>query len=135
MFLDNLATVLTSLHAIPLKQFGQISLEDAKGALADLQTLGLEFGWLISHMECMHESCRAFKISQRVEPKRKEVEQAQARLDIARTALAQREIFLRDRQAELKAALREKKELDVAGGATISENDPVTKGLFPSPPQ
>lgn len=135
VLLDGLATVLTSLNAIPLKQFGQISLEDGKGALTDLQEWGrLELGWLISHMERMYESHRAFKVPRRVELKRREVERAQARVDIARTTLDQREIILRDRQAELEVALREQEELNVVGGVTLSENDPVTKGLFPSPP-
>lgn len=96
MLLDNLASVLTSLHTIPLKQSGQISLEDGKGALADLQNCGgLELGWLTSHMERMHKSRRAFKVLRRVELKRREVERAQARVDIACTALAQRETVLR----------------------------------------
>lgn len=86
-------------------------------------------------MERMYESRKAFKVPLRVEMKRREVERAQARVDIARTALAQREMFLRDRQVELEAALREKEELEATGGVAFSENEPVTKGLFPSPPQ
>lgn len=98
MLLDNLASVLNSLNAISLKLFGLISLEDGKGALADLQDYGgLELGWLISHMERMYESRRAFKVPHDVEMKRMEVERAQARVDLARIALAQREIDLRDR--------------------------------------
>lgn len=72
---------------------------------------------------------------QHVELKRREVERSQARVDMACNALAQREVFLRERQAELAAALHEKEELDAAGGDTVLETNPVTKGLFHSPLQ
>lgn len=99
----------------------------------DLQNCGgLELGWLISHMECMYELRWAFKIPLRVEAKRREVERAQERVDLARTALAQREIDLRDRQAELEAILRGKEELEAAGRVAFTKINPVSKGLFPS---
>ena len=135
MLLDRLADVLDSLRHIPLKKFGETSLQDAKGALLDLQNMGgLEVGWLISHMERMYSSRRAFKFPLRVEAKRREINQARERVDMTRNLLVQREADLRDREAELEVLLREKAEYEAAGGEIFGRDDPVTKGLFPDPP-
>lgn len=85
-------------------------------------------------MKRMHVSRKAFKVARCVELRR-EVERAQARVDIVCITLAQLEIVLRERQVELEATWRKKEELEVTGRVPLLENDPITKGLFSSPPQ
>lgn len=88
----------------------------------DLQRLsGLEVGWLIAHMERMHSSRRAFKLTFWVEARQRAVERAQEKVDLTRAALAQREADLRDRHAELETALRERTDLEAALGRLWEE--------------
>lgn len=86
-------------------------------------------------MERMHSSRRAFKFLLCVKAKQREVERAQERVDIARVGLAQKEADLGNRRAELETVLREKAEYEAAAGEIFGKNDPVTKCLFPDPPQ
>lgn len=135
MILNNLATVIDSLHNIPLKKFGDSSLKDAKEGLVDLQTMsGLEVGWLVAHLERMHSARRALKLSFWAESKQREVERAREKVDLTRAALAQREEELREREVELQAALRERSDFEAAGGEIFEKDVPVTRGLFPRPP-
>jgi hypothetical protein len=134
MLLDRLADVIDSLRTIPLRKFGELSLQDSRGTLLDLQDLGgLEVGWLIAHLERMYNSRRAFKFPLRVEAKKREIDRAKEKMDMARAMLAQGQAELRDREAELEVLLREKAEYEAAGGDVFERDDPVTKGLFPEP--